>query len=260
MSILGDPPTQHPRYQLDRDFYEDLLAAKPNFRLVDKFLVPAYEGKGFKIASGQSFRVTQVEGPQIADVAFWNMHNPKETYRSLRTWAVEGWFLKRFTRMWSNPPWFRPMATCIDETVDFKGRADDFHHHTVASHCSPETVEMVYGEAGLNACRLNLLQGAETFGLTEQDIGDNLDVFEKFRIDPKTGLYYGSKNDSKKGDYIEFYAEMDLLISVCTCPAGDFSALDEPYGAAPFRPVGIEIYDTGIKPKAFPAWTKYASD
>ena len=142
---------QHPRYRLDRAFYDQLLASKPRFKLVERFVMPPRSGKGFIVEKGQTFRVVEEEGPQIADVALYNSDNPGESFKSLRTFAVEGWFLKRFTRLWSEVPWFRPMATCIDETLDFTGRDDDFHHHLVASHCSPEVVEMRSGHTGLNA-------------------------------------------------------------------------------------------------------------
>ena len=63
-------------------------------------------------------------------------------------------------------------------------------------------------------------------GLTETDvIGDNINLFQKMRIDGLTGRRYFSKTDAKKGDHIEFYAEIDLLISVSVCPDGDSSLI-----------------------------------
>ena len=255
MTSLRDLSAQHPRYRLDRAFYQQLLASKPRFNLVERFVMPPRSGKGFIVKKGQTFRVVEEEGPQIADVALYNADNPGESFRSLRTFAVEGWFLKRFTRLWSEVPWFRPMATCIDETLDFTGRDDDFHHHLVASHCSPEVVEMRSGHTGLNACRLNLLEAIEPFGLTEDYINDNLDVFQKSRVDTRTGTFYGSANDSTAGDYMEFFAEINLLIAVSNCPAGDYSGVGKPPGTAPCRPLAIEIYDTSVAPEEFPRWT-----
>ena len=112
------------------------------------------------------------------------------------------------------------------------------------------------GRAGLNACRLNLLQAIEPFGLTEEDIHDNIDIHQKWRLEPKEGRYYLAPTDKKVGSYIEFYAEMDLLVAISACPDGDgtrhFSLPEDP----PTLPLGIEIYDTGIEPTEFPNWSE----
>jgi uncharacterized protein YcgI (DUF1989 family) len=35
------------------------------------------DGRAWKVKAGQVFRITCIEGPQVADVNFWNLHNPK---------------------------------------------------------------------------------------------------------------------------------------------------------------------------------------
>jgi len=242
-----------PRYRIDREFYERVRAAKGQYRRIDKFVIPPYSGRGFLVNKGQTFRVIEEEGPQVADVVFWNAHNPKEFFSMSRTWLMEGIFVNVFTRLWSDVPWFRPMAVCVEETLDSKGRDGDFHHHFGKTHCCPEVMEARTGRAGLNACHLNLLQAIEPFDLKEEDIHDNLNVFQKYRIDPVTGKGVSARTESMKGDYIEFYANIDLLVAVSVCPNGDNSA----HQAAVVRPMGIEVYETGIEPKAFPEWTNW---
>jgi uncharacterized protein len=250
---LRDPSRQQPRYQLDKQFYESLRAAKTKFKLLDRSSVLPLSGGGFIVKKGQTFRLIELEGPQIADVGVWNLHNPKETVSSLRTWELEGWFLKVNSRVWSGIPWFRPLITCIDETLDSRRRNDDFHHHSVASQCSAEQVEMRSGRAGANACRLNMLQAIEPFGWKEEHIRDNLDFFQKWLFNPKENKFYGARTDAKHGDYIEFYAEIDVVVAVSVCPAGDNSKNESPE----VHPLGFEIYDTGIPPKEFPSWTDW---
>ena len=258
MVDVRDLSIQQPAYQLDKAFYEGVRTARPQYKLLDKWIIPPFNGRGFVVKQGQTFRVIQVKGPQIGDVTFWNLHNPKERFSSLRTWDVEGWFVKVFSRAWSDVPWFRPMATCVDETLDVRREDNRFHHHSVASHCSAEQVEMRSGNAGLNACRLNLLQAIEPFGLEERNLRDNLDVFQKWTFDGGNGKFYGARTESEPGDYIEFYAEMDLIVAVSVCPSGDNSEnVFNVYGEV--WPLGIEIYDTGILPKEFPRWTDWRS-
>ena len=255
MVELRDISAQPPRYRLDKTFYDEVRAAKPGYRLVERFVIPGFSGRGFTLKAGQTFRVIQEEGPQVGDVVLYNAQDPRESFRSVPTWALEGWFLKRDTRLWSDLPWLRPMATCVEETLDFKRPNCEYHHQVVASQCSPEAVEMRWGQVGINVCRLNLLQAIEPFGLTDQDIFDNLDVFQNWVLDTRSGRFANAPNDWGAGEYIEFYAEMDLIVGISVCPTGDNTRNWAIYGEDVVLPLGIEVYDTGIEPKGFPAWS-----
>lgn len=60
------------------------------------------------------------------------------------------------------------------------------------------------------------------FGLTEFDIHDVLNVFQVTGLDAE-GRYFMEASPAVKGDYIEFFAEQDLLMALSTCPGGDLS-------------------------------------
>jgi uncharacterized protein len=171
--------------------------------------------------------------------------------------AADACFIHQYTQLWSDVPWFRPMVTCLEDTVVTTCSDGVFHHHFVGTHCSPETQQMRFGVTGLNACRLNLLRAIEPFGLGEKDLHDNVTVHQKTRLDPKTGRIYVAPSDGKPGDYVEFYAEMDLLVAVSVCPLGDGLANPTVHAEHAVRPLRVEIYDTGIAPKSFPAWTDW---
>jgi uncharacterized protein YcgI (DUF1989 family) len=250
-----DMSAKHPRFQLDRAFYDRLRKEKPNFRLVERFVIPPYNGRGFRLRKGQTFRVIQETDPQIADVAFWNGENTKEYFSAMRTFLAEGWIVRPNTRLWSDLPWFRPMMTCLDDTVPSEPGAD-YHHHFVGNQCSAESNEMRFGVAGLNGCRLNLLQAIEQFGLIVEDIRENINIHEKNRADPITSMRKIGLSNGRRGDYIEFYAEMPLIVGVSACPYGN--GLKTPMMADACSPLGIEIYDTGIEPLEFPRWTPWA--
>jgi uncharacterized protein YcgI (DUF1989 family) len=246
-----------PRYALDRRFYAELRNGNPNYKLIDRLIIPPRNGRGFAVSKGQTIRIVTVDGPQVSDVAFWSADDPKEFFDASRTAAVEGWFVKRFSRLWSQVPYFRPIATCIEDTVVQRDTETGFRHHFIGTHCAPEVYELRHGRAGLNACHLMILQGIEPFGLKEENILHNVNVHQKVRIDSETGLLYCAMSDAKPGDYVEFYAEVDILVSCSICPNGP--GLNE--GLAPetdeLHPVGIEIYDTGTQPKDFPGWTDW---
>jgi uncharacterized protein YcgI (DUF1989 family) len=113
MAKLRDFTLLDPRAQLDKGFYDGLRAARPHYRLTERFVIPPYEGRGFIATKGQVFRVIEEEGVQIGDISFWNARTPKEMYSLSRTWAIEGWAVRRYTRIWSDVPWLPPLATCI---------------------------------------------------------------------------------------------------------------------------------------------------
>ena len=65
---------------------------------------------------------------------------------------------------------------------------------------------------------------------------------------------------TKKGDYVDFYAERNLLILVSLCPCGDQTA---PWKDVVLTPMTVQVLETGVKPqpfKSFHDWRPYFSD
>ena len=53
---------------------------------------------------------------------------------------------------------------------------------------------------------------------------------------------------TKQGDYIDFYAQVDLLILVSLCPCGDQTASWQDVTLTPMK---VEVFDTGSTPPEF---------
>ena len=115
-----------PQYALDPAFYDGVRNAKPDYALVERSVIPPNTGKGFEVKKGQLFRIIQETGPQVVDVALWNIHDPKEFFRPEHSFLIEGWFIRENTRLWSDVPYFRPMATCLEDTVEDQ---EGWHNH-----------------------------------------------------------------------------------------------------------------------------------
>ena len=245
------------RYQVDRELCDRVRDAIGPANRVDRFVIPPFSGRAFRVNRGQAFRVIQEEGPQVGVVAFWSAHNPREIYGPIRNRTWEGVFIGVYTKMWSEPPWLRPMMTCMEDTVVNEPPDGDFHHHRFWTHCSAETMEMRSGLTGLNSCHENLSRAVEPFGLKPEDIHENINVFQKVRLDPGDGKFYAARSDSKKGDYIGFYAEIDLLVAVSVCPVGDNTREWSMPGDPGVLPLGIEVFDTKIQPNESPEWTDW---
>ncbi len=257
--VQGHPEAERkmdPRFALDQSFYQKVRVSKGQDMPVDKFEVPPFSGRGLKVTKGQTFRLVTVEGPQIGDVALWNAHNVEEYFGATRTWTIDGFIINVGTRLWSNVPWLRPMATCIEDTVVIEPPDSGYHHSDSRTHCTSEVWELRTGVSGLDSCHLNFLQAIEPFGLDETNIHDAFMVHQKTYVDPQRGRTHVTRGDSKPGDYIEFYAEMDLLVAVSACPAGD-GLRDIATGKGEAHPLGVEVYESGIQPREFPKWTDW---
>jgi uncharacterized protein YcgI (DUF1989 family) len=104
---------------------------------------------------------------------------------------------------------------------------------------------MLNGEDFDLCCHSNLVRAVAPYRLNELDIHDVLNVFQV------TGLtaddrYFVKASPAKKGDFLEFFAEIDVLCAISTCPHGDLSV--QMWGAeagdplATCRPLGVEIW------------------
>src|SRR5699024_5809685 len=111
----------------------------------------------------------------------------------------------------------------------------------------------------------NLCRAVRPYALTEMDVHDVLNVFQVTGLN-EAGQYYMKPSPAKKGDFLEFFAEIDLLCALSTCPGGDLSIpLWVPVSRVPIevcRPLGVEIYKvdesllSGWSARA-PAYTSY---
>ena len=257
MNAPSKRPNFHPQPSFPYEFYQNLYRSRPNFHRKDEFIVPLeVRGRGFVVKRGESARIVCVEGPQIVDLCIWNANNYKERFWADYTLNREGIFLTTFSRLWSNMPMFRPLMTIIENTVETEPThpgAD--HHYCIGSHCNPSfwywaLKDRNHPNVTKFNCWANLLRGVEPFGLGQDDLHSNINLFQKTHFELDTGLRPVDPSDAKKGDYVEFYAEMDVLMALSLCPSGSGSA----HWSAEeqdVKPIGIEIYETNIEPPEF---------
>ena len=87
----------------------------------------------------------------------------------------------------------------------------------------------IQGVPGHRSCSDNFSDALQTFGLQLEDIYSPsvLNAFANVTIDEKgDGILHVKPPRSEKGDYIEFEAEMDVLVAVSVCP-DDQSAIND---------------------------------
>ena len=198
-----------------------------------------------RFAERVNCRVVAIEGPQVADFNAWHLYNPRERFWAARTRQLESTHLTPFNRLWSTLPYLRPMLTITNETIQYGEDEDGGRcHDLLGSRCDPYVNKLLMGEEFDFCCRSNLTRAILQYRLTEFDVHDVLNIFQVTGLMPD-GTYFMKASPAKHGDFFEFFAEIDLLCAISTCPGGDLSVpLWGPDAGDPLptcRPLGIEV-------------------
>ena len=233
---------------VDKNLYRAIAGSIGSRRLVEKFVIPIRSGRAWKVPAGHVFRIVTVEGPQVADLNLWNLHNPRERMWASRTRQLQAAHVTVFDRLWSTLPYLRPMATITSDSLagygidEFGGRI----HDLLGTRCDPYVNRMLTGEDFDFCCHSNLVRAVAPHGLTELDVHDVLNVFQCTGLNAQD-KYFMRASPARTGDHLEFFAEIDLLCALSTCPGGDLSVpLWGPEARDPLevcRPLGIEVYE-----------------
>jgi uncharacterized protein YcgI (DUF1989 family) len=195
------------------------LAKQPR-RLVETVDIAPRTGKAFEVEKGQVFRITCIEGPQVADFNAFGRDDPREKFWSVKSRIIGSSHLTVGSQLWSCPPWTRPMLTIIADTVSrdvLPGGART--HDLLFSRCDVRHYQTVFGKTGMPNCQDNLASAIKPFGLTQYDVHDPLNLFMTTGSN-ETGKPFYLTSNAKKGDYVEFYAEVGCLIAISACPGG----------------------------------------
>ena len=109
--------------------------------------------------------------------------------------------------------------------------------------------DLLSGEDYHYCCHSNLTRALASFtGLppseAEVHVHDVLNVFMCTGFTRDTGQYFMKASPVRPGDYLEFYAEIDLLVGLSACPGGDCST-EHSSDTATCYPLEIEVWDSG---------------
>lgn len=242
------PVICYPNHALPPPDLELYSAARERAVKLDEITVPPREAACFHAKAGQFFRISSVEGPQVGDLNLWNAHDLSERFYSGKTRALHGTHLTRGERMWSSFPYLRPMATITHDTLEWYG-IDAYGasvHDVIGTRCDPYTGTLLSGSQYHHCCHSNLTRAlADRLGLSldvaEPHVHDVLNVFMCTGFTRDTGQYFMKASPVRPGDYLEFFAEIDLLGALSACPGGDCSA-EHSSDAAACHPLLVEIF------------------
>lgn len=222
--------------------------ARAGARKVAEVLAAPREAACFEVTAGQFFRISSIEGPQVGDLNLWNAGDLSERFYSGKTRALHGSHVRLGDRLWSSLPSLRPMATITGDTLSWYGI--DPHggavHDVIGTRCDPYTHNLLSGGQYHHCCHSNLTRAlADQTGLTlaeaEAHVHDVLNVFMCTGFSRDTGQYFMKASPVRPGDYLELFAEIDLLGALSACPGGDCSA-EHSSDAAACYPLLVEIF------------------
>ncbi|WP_430437066.1 urea carboxylase-associated family protein [Oceanibaculum nanhaiense] len=240
----------------NRAFYED---ARQGMVLVGEIVVPPREARTFTVPAGHLFRVVSIEGPQVGDLNLWNAHDLSERFFSGKTRQLHATHVTTGDRLWSNMPYLRPLATITSDTLDWYGWDADGGgvHDVIGTRCDPYTNRLLTGGEYHHCCHSNLTRAlAAERGLSleeaEAHVHDVLNVFMCTGFTRDTHQYFMKASPVRPGDYLEMFAEIDLLGALSACPGGDCGSQHSSDSAACY-PLKVEIF--APRSGALDGWT-----
>jgi len=242
------PVICYPTDSLPRPDLSLYRAARASATKVSEVIVPPRDAACFEVPAGQFFRISSVDGPQVGDLNLWNINDLSERFYSGKSRALHGTHLGVGERMWSSFPHLRPMATILEDTLGWYG-VDEFGgavHDVIGTRCDPYTGNLLAGTQYHHCCHSNLTRAlaarlGKSPGEVEGYVHDVLNVFMCTGFTRDTGQYFMKASPVRPGDYLEFFAEIDLLGALSACPGGDCSA-EHSSDVAVCYPLRVEVF------------------
>lgn len=189
-------------------------------------VIPARSGVAFTLKAGETLTVVDPEGEQVADLVAFSNHDVREAISSGRTFDYASRiYLTTGDPLYSNRS--NVMLRIVEDTV---GR-----HDFLLTPCSREMFRIIYGDTNPHqGCFGNLASALEPYGVLPDSIPTAFNCFMNVPVDGTTGAIRVLPPLSRAGDSISFLAEMDLLIGLTACSAGQSNNFS-------FKPIHYEI-------------------
>ena len=175
-------------------------------------IIPPRSGVSFQLRCGQVLTVIDPEGEQVSDLVAYGAADIEECISSGRSIDYASRiYLTTGDVLYSNRS--NRMLTIIRDEV---GR-----HDFSLTPCSKEMFRIIYhDEQPHHGCQGNLERALAPHGVSPDRIPIAFNVFMNVMVNPATGEIKVLPPLSRAGSSISFCAEMDLIIGLTACSAG----------------------------------------
>jgi uncharacterized protein YcgI (DUF1989 family) len=175
-------------------------------------IIPPRSGVSFTLKRGEYLKVIDPQGEQVADLVAFNLHDTGEAISSGRSLD----YASKIYLSTGDPIYSNRSQVLLRITQDMVGR-----HDFLLSPCSAEMFRIIYGDdTPHRGCFGNLAEALAPHGISPDAIPTAFNVFMNVPVDPETGSLRVEPPLSRPGDFIMFEAQMDLLIGLTACSAG----------------------------------------
>ncbi len=190
-------------------------------------VVAKNSGAAFELKKGQRLRVT---GRSVADFVAFSLGDVTERFDQARTKSNQAkMFISTGDTLYSKRN--NSMLTIVEDTFR------EGNHDLQKGMCSRKRFEMVAegkskrvfaegvdpnpkkaAEIPDHGCWENLSDALKPWKIAPDDVPSPFNIFQCMSIDPHTGAMFDTMVRPKDEAYVDFRAEMDLLVGVSACP------------------------------------------
>ena len=169
--------------------------------------IPATTGRAVTLRTGQTLRIVNVEGGQVADFVAYNADDLTEALSTIHSLVSLGrLFPTAGDQLRTNRR--RPMVEIV--------RDDTGRHDMLIAACDPWRYEYDFGVTGHRSCSDNFLEALREWRIERHQLPHPVNFFQNMRY-PDGRVEFG-ESIAKVGDAVELRALMNLVAAVSACP------------------------------------------
>lgn len=175
--------------------------------MAEKILVSAGTARATVLRAGQTLRIANVQGKQVADFLAFNAGDLTEALSTMHTIVSIGRLFPTIgDQLRTNRR--RPM---LEVTRDDTGR-----HDMIIAACDPWRYEYDFGVTGHRNCSDNFIEALRQWGIQRHQLPQPVNLFQNMSY-PDGQVKFG-ESLAKPGDAVELRALMDVVAAVSACP------------------------------------------
>jgi uncharacterized protein len=179
-------------------------------RILRSVEIPARHGAAVEVSLGQVLRVIDVDGAQVGDLVCFNRNDLTERYSPQNTILFNRTVYPKIGALLISDRG-RRMMRLVADTVGVHdlicGSCSEEYYRNRLDHLEPH-----------RSCRSNLAEAMAPWHVAPRDIPFSFNVFMRWPVEAD-GTVVPMAAPSRAGDYVEFQAEMDLVVANSACPS-----------------------------------------